>query len=69
MISLRGGLGLSAYLNSVIDELIEQKTCAIEQGMAARAPEFDNFMAHILDQPAGQMTWEFTRSCLSETYR
>jgi len=55
MISLQSGVELTANLKEVIEELIDKKTHALEQGMAARAPELDTFMAHILDQPVGQM--------------
>jgi predicted nucleotidyltransferase len=55
MISLQSGVDLSTNLNRVIEELIDKKTGALEQGMADRAPKLDGFIAHVLDQPVGQL--------------
>jgi predicted nucleotidyltransferase len=55
MISLQSGVDLSTNLNRVIEELIDKKTGALEQGMADRAPELDGFIAHVLDQPVGRL--------------
>jgi hypothetical protein len=55
MISLQSGVDLSTNLNRVIEELIDKKTGALEQGMADRVPKLDGFIAHVLDQPVGQL--------------